>query len=148
MYILEEPHKDFGFYSECEEKILSFKKITWAARETRAGEQEWRWTDQLRGCNCPSRKKQWFELGWWWWSLLVFGSHQHKDGVLSPGTEVIIEGVRKHGGTNWLWAEPWSTPVFIKRFRRQPSKGKASSFYQHIRNIFCIQAYLVSFSKP
>lgn len=40
MYILEEPHKDFGFYSECEEKILSFKKITWAARETRAGEQE------------------------------------------------------------------------------------------------------------
>lgn len=40
MYILEEPNKDFGFYSECEEKIMNFKKITWAAREMTAGEQE------------------------------------------------------------------------------------------------------------
>lgn len=32
MYILEEPDQDFGFYFECEENILSFKKDYWGSK--------------------------------------------------------------------------------------------------------------------
>lgn len=43
--------KNFVFYSECEEKTLSFTKVTLAAREEAVGEQEWKQRDQL-GCCC------------------------------------------------------------------------------------------------
>lgn len=49
--ILERSGKNFVFYSEGEEKTLSFTKITLAAREGAVGEQEWQQTDQL-GCCC------------------------------------------------------------------------------------------------
>lgn len=58
MPILEGPDKDFGFYSEYEDKTLSIKKITLAARQMTVGEQEQEQRDQSGGyCSGPRRKK-------------------------------------------------------------------------------------------